>query len=112
MFTNLLISCYVYVGALDGKLYAVGGECETKFAHEGTLYLSSVEYYDPIHNEWTTVRDMKHSRSFTAVAVLGSKSFMQCTCTYHPLKEDTSLIGTHLQVPTQLKPVHIYHPLK
>lgn len=52
----------------------MGGECETKFAHEGTLYLPSVEYYDPIHNEWTTIKDMKHPRSFTAVAVLGSES--------------------------------------
>ena len=60
-------------GALDGKLYAVGGECETKFAHEGTLYLASVEFYDPIHNEWTSVREMKHPRSFTAVAMLGSE---------------------------------------
>ena len=69
-----IFSIYLNIGALDGKLYAVGGECETKFAHEGTLYLSSVEYYDPIHNEWSSVREMKHPRSFTAVAVLGSKS--------------------------------------
>ena len=65
--------CPIPPGALDGKLYAVGGECETKFAHEGTLYLASVEFYDPIHNEWTSVREMKHPRSFTAVAVLGSE---------------------------------------
>ena len=31
--------------AVDGKLYAIGGEFETKFAHEGTLYLSSVEIF-------------------------------------------------------------------
>ena len=56
----------------------MGGECETKFAHEGTLYLSSVEYYDPIHNEWSSLREMKHPRSFTAVAVMGSKSIAAC----------------------------------
>ena len=59
--------------SLDGRLYAVGGECETKFSHEGTLYLSSVEYYDPIQNSWAFVAEMKHPRSFAAVAVLQSE---------------------------------------
>ena len=72
--TTLISHPLSQTGALDGKLYAVGGECETKFAHEGTLYLASVEYYDPIHNEWMSLREMKHPRSFTAIAVLGSKS--------------------------------------
>ncbi len=66
----------VAAGAVDGKLYAVGGECETKFAHEGTLYLTSVEYFDPIHNAWMAAPSMKLQRSFTAVAVLNSK----CNC--------------------------------
>ena len=60
----------VAAGAIDGKLFAVGGECETRYSHEGTLYLSSVEYYDPIHNTWTNVAEMKHPRSFTAVTVM------------------------------------------
>ena len=50
--------------SVDGRLYAVGGECETKFSHEGTLYLSSVEYYDPIQNSWAYVAEMKQPRSF------------------------------------------------
>lgn len=60
-------------GAIDGRLFAVGGECETKFSHEGTLYLSSVEYYDPIQNNWTNVAEMKFPRSFAAVTVLNGK---------------------------------------
>lgn len=64
----------VAAGALDGKLYAVGGECETRFAREGTQYLTSVEYYDPVHNVWKSVADMKHPRSFTAVCTLNGKS--------------------------------------
>lgn len=60
----------VSVGAIDGRLYAVGGECETKFSHEGTLYLNSVEYYDPIQNNWTHVAEMRCARSFAAVAIL------------------------------------------
>lgn len=63
----------VAAGTLDGKLYAVGGECETRFAREGTQYLTSVEYYDPIHNMWNSVADMKHPRSFTALCALGGK---------------------------------------
>ena len=51
----------------------VGGECETKFSHEGTLYLSSMEYYDPIQNSWTFVAEMKYPRSFTAIAVLNGE---------------------------------------
>ena len=69
----------VAVGALDGKLYAVGGECETRSAHEGTLYLTSVEYYDPIHNSWNSVAQMRHPRSFTAVAVMNGNTR---TCYY------------------------------
>lgn len=63
----------VAAGALDGKLFAVGGECETRFAREGTQYLTSVEYYDPIHNVWKAVADMKYPRSFTAVCTLKGK---------------------------------------
>ena len=63
----------VAAGSLEGKLYAVGGECETRFVREGTQYLTSVEYYDPIHNEWTNVADMKFPRSFTAVCAMNGE---------------------------------------
>ncbi|XP_019853495.1 PREDICTED: kelch-like protein 2 [Amphimedon queenslandica] len=65
----------VSAGSIDGRLYAVGGECETKFSHEGTLYLSSVEYYDPIQNTWSNVAEMRYARSFAAVAVLNDKLY-------------------------------------
>jgi len=65
----------VAAGAVDGKLYAVGGECETKLSHEGTLYLTTVEFYDPIHNTWSNIAEMKHARSFTAVTVMQGKLY-------------------------------------
>lgn len=68
----------VAAGALEGRLYAVGGECETRFAREGTQYLTSVEYYDPIHNTWNSVADMKYPRSFTAICTLGGESLNVC----------------------------------
>ena len=68
--------------SVDGRLYAVGGECETKFSHEGTLYLSSVEYYDPIQNSWAYVAEMKQPRSFAAVAVLDGKPALSLSHTH------------------------------
>jgi N-acetylneuraminic acid mutarotase len=65
----------VSAGAIDGRLYAVGGECETRYSHEGTLYLNSVEYYDPIQNDWNNVAEMKYPRSFAAVTVLNGKLY-------------------------------------
>lgn len=43
----------VGVGALDGKLYAVGG-------YDGTVRrcLSSVECYDPVSDSWSLVSEM------------------------------------------------------
>lgn len=61
--------------SLGGKIYAIGGECETKFAHEGTIYLTSVEFYDPIHSVWTEVAAMKYPRSFAAATVMGDKLY-------------------------------------
>ena len=56
----------VGLGSLDGKLYAVGGECEAN-GHEGTLYLKSVECFDPRTNCWSRIPDMQFPRSFAAV---------------------------------------------
>lgn len=72
----------VAAGALEGKLYAVGGECEFKFAREGTQYLTSVEHYDPIHNVWNPVADMKYARSFTAVCTLNGKLYKRGTIAF------------------------------
>ena len=63
----------VAAGTLEGKLYAVGGECETRLSREGTQYLTSVEHYDPIHNVWKSMADMKQPRSFTAVCSMNGE---------------------------------------
>ncbi len=63
----------VAAGAVNGKLYAVGGECETRLSREGTQYLASVEQYDPIHNVWKSVADMRQPRSFTAVCSMNGE---------------------------------------
>ena len=77
----------VAAGAVDGKLYAVGGECETKLSHEGTLYLTTVEFYDPIHNTWSNIAEMKHARSFTAVTVMqGECGDVSCRMLASPAK--------------------------
>ena len=57
----------VGLGSLDGRLYAVGGECEAT-GHEGTLYLKSVECFDPRTNCWSRIPDMQFPRSFAAVS--------------------------------------------
>ena len=60
----------VGVASLGGKLYAVGGECECRLHRERTMYLNTVECYDPISNEWTYAASMQCSRSFAAVVSL------------------------------------------
>ena len=61
------------VGAatMDGLLYAAGGECAVVDSHEDTLYLRSVERYDPILKQWDACREMKVARSFIALTALG-----------------------------------------
>lgn len=80
-------------GALEGRLYAVGGECKTKYSHEGTLYLSSMEYYDPIQNSWTLVAEMKYPRSFTAVAVLNGENHIVTHTHAHTHTKEGILLG-------------------
>ena len=63
----------VGLGSLEGKLYAVGGECEAT-GHEGTLYLKSVECFDPRTNSWSRIPDMQFPRSFAAVSSFNGKS--------------------------------------
>ena len=62
----------VGLGSLDGRLYAVGGECEAT-GHEGTLYLKSVECFDPRTNCWSRIPDMQFARSFAAVSSFNGK---------------------------------------
>ncbi len=49
--------------ALDGYLYAIGG-------NDGSSSLNSVERYNPGINEWVVVSSMTMRRSSVAAAVL------------------------------------------
>ena len=51
------------VAVLDGLLYAVGG-------YNGEMTVDTVERYNPVLEEWTTVAAMTHARSLLGVAVL------------------------------------------
>ena len=55
------------VGVLDGKLYAVGGFCDS--------FLGSVERYDPALNAWEAVAPMAAGRNHLPVAVLDGKLY-------------------------------------
>ena len=77
-FQKMLVLCFfvagmdqvwtaVGLGSLDGRFYAVGGECETT-GHEGTLYLKSIECFDPRANCWSRIPNMQFPRSFAAVS--------------------------------------------
>jgi len=49
---------------LDGFLYVAGG-------FDGTTYLSSMERYDPLTNEWTQMPGMAMSRDCVGITVVG-----------------------------------------
>jgi len=59
-------------GALNGKLYAVGGFNRD----DGGVRLSSVERYDPATNAWEEVAPMGSGRQSPAVAVLDGKLYV------------------------------------
>ncbi|XP_063406700.1 kelch-like protein 2 [Mytilus trossulus] len=61
----------VGVCSLDGLLYAVGGECALADSQENTLYLRSVECFDPVLRQWIAKPEMKIARSFVALAAVG-----------------------------------------
>ena len=37
----------VGAAAIDGLIYAIGGECAVAASHDETMYLKSTEYYHP-----------------------------------------------------------------
>ena len=57
----------VGLDSLDGRLYAVGGECEVT-GQEGMLNLKSVECFDPRTHCWSQIPEMQFPRSFAAVS--------------------------------------------
>ena len=52
--------CRLGVAALNGKLYAAGG-------YDGSVFLKSVECYNPAANEWTARKPMNVKRSRVAL---------------------------------------------
>jgi len=56
-------------GALDGKLYAVGGRLGGSYARN----LDTVEVYDPARNAWRPAASLPTARSGIAAAVLGGR---------------------------------------
>merc|ERR1712126_598080 len=68
------------MGALNGKIYAVGGIKKVSGARFpkdfAKAILSSVESYDPEQDVWTAVADLSSPRSGSSVAVLNG--FLYC----------------------------------
>eukprot|EP00057_Strongylocentrotus_purpuratus_P016807 XP_011671281.1 PREDICTED: kelch-like protein diablo isoform X1 [Strongylocentrotus purpuratus] len=58
----------VGVAALDGKLYAIGG-------NDGGKYLSTVEMFDPATRMWHRVASMHQVRRYHSVAILDRQLF-------------------------------------
>ena len=52
--------CRLGVASLNGKLYACGG-------YDGSVFLKTVETYDPVINKWTLVAPMNVKRSRVAL---------------------------------------------
>ncbi|MCX7746417.1 MAG: S8 family serine peptidase [Clostridia bacterium] len=72
--TSLATMSYVRDGvrlaALNGKLYAIGGNCSSEHSY------SIVEEYDPLTNQWTKKADMQTGREDFGVAVYNNKIYV------------------------------------
>ena len=51
---------------LQKHIYAIGG-------HNNESYQKSVERYNPVTNQWQTIRDISNASTFAAVAVSNGK---------------------------------------
>ena len=60
--------CRLGVAALNGKLYAAGG-------YDGSVFLKTVECYDPVKNEWKSVKSMNVKRSRVALVATYGKLY-------------------------------------
>ena len=57
----------VGAAALDGIVYAIGGECALEQPQDDeTLYMSSIEAFDTQHKKWHERSAMRVARSFVA----------------------------------------------
>ena len=54
--------------AIDGKLYAAGGNA-------GISFFNTLEVYDPVANTWTTLAPMPRTRSGLAAAAIGGQLY-------------------------------------
>lgn len=61
------------IGAIDGKLYVVGGNNGVPFTP--TIY-ATLERYDPVANAWTTMAPMPTARSHVDGAVIDGKLYV------------------------------------
>lgn len=60
--------CRLGVAALNGKLYVAGG-------YDGSVFLNSVECYDPVRKEWQYVKPLQIRRSRVAMVATYGKLF-------------------------------------
>ena len=60
--------CRLGVATLNGKLYVAGG-------YDGSVFLNSVECFDPQKNEWTFVKPLQIRRSRVAMVATYGKLF-------------------------------------
>jgi hypothetical protein len=70
---------YAGVTALDGKLYAMGGERRFSEPCDATYVFDSVECYDPSTDRWTYMPEMRPDGRYrgrgVSVAALGGKLY-------------------------------------
>lgn len=64
----LIKRCRLGVSSIGGKLYAAGG-------YDGSVFLNSVESYDPMTNVWTNVCSMQVRRSRVAMVATYGKLY-------------------------------------
>ncbi len=57
--------------ALNGIVYAIGGECALEATEDETLYLRCVEAFHTEKKEWFLCAEMRVARSFVGVCHLG-----------------------------------------
>lgn len=67
----LIARTAISAASADGLLYTMGGECALAEPQDDTMYLRSLERYDPVMKEWTRLSDMKVARSFLAAVSVG-----------------------------------------
>ena len=60
----------VSTGVVDGKIYAIGG------AESSSVFLSTLEVYNPVTDTWTGKTEMPTARSSAAISVVNGKIYV------------------------------------